>query len=258
MHVTYWLFNIFQLPPNFSWTWFTHKSFSSHWKCGFHFLSWSNLRESSRVQSLSNCNCCNYDCLFSDCLTTVYLFSEVIFNLSYLNDFSFQSGENCCLMPHLPSRFGERDDSASAKIFFLLTDFCEAPDFVGIWRWKYFFAYNKHWVKALSFGNDPDYCLSVFYRSARKNSYTLRPLELISSKCSSIKMVHLIELKFGTYIIGHRSTYFIGFGEFRIDSFFTGAQNRNFIHYSLWSQIIRNMLMSKRCFRLSSNLISSL
>ena len=36
-------------------------------------------------------------------------------------------------------------------------------------------------------------------------------------------MVHSIELKFGMYIVGHRPTYCVEFGELRI-VFFTGAQ----------------------------------
>ena len=49
-------------------------------------------------------------------------------------------------------------------------------------------------------------------------------LYVVSLKCSSIKMVHWIELKFGMYIIGHRPTYCVEFGEFKINSFFTGVQ----------------------------------
>ena len=68
-------------------------------------------------------------------------------------------------------------------------------------------------------------------------------------------MAHSIELKAGMYIIGHRPTYNIDSGEFRINSLFTGVQKIILIHYSLWSQIIRSMLVSKRCFRLRLNLI---
>ena len=64
----------------------------------------------------------------------------------------------------------------------------------------------------------------VFYKSTRKSSYTLQPMELNSLKCSSNQMVHSIELKFGMDIIGHHSTYFIEFGKLRINSFLTGAQ----------------------------------
>ena len=100
--------------------------------------------------------------------------------------------------------------------------------------------------------------LTVFYRSTKNYSYILRPMESNPLKCSSIQMVHSTELKFGTCIIGHHLIYCVEFGEFRIYSFFTGAQKRILIHYSLWSQTIRNMLVSKRCFRLSSNLMSLL
>ena len=82
------------------------------------------------------------------------------------------------------------------------------------------------------------------------NSYTLRPLESNSLKCSNIQMVHSTELKFGMYFIGHRRTYYAEFGEFWINGFFTGAQKRILVLYSLWSQIIRSMAVSKRCFRL--------
>ena len=60
---------------------------------------------------------------------------------------------------------------------------------------------------------------SFFYKSTKKNSYTLRPMESNSLKYSSIQMVLSIELKFGMYIIGHHSTYRVEFGEFRINSF---------------------------------------
>ena len=41
-------------------------------------------------------------------------------------------------------------------------------------------------------------------------------------------MVHLIELKFGMYFIGHRSTYCVEFDEFRINRFFTGVQMKSY------------------------------
>ena len=56
------------------------------------------------------------------------------------------------------------------------------------------------------------------------NCYTLRPTESNSSKCSSIQMVHSIELKFDMYVIGNHPTYCVEFGEFRINSFLTGAK----------------------------------
>ena len=70
--------------------------------------------------------------------------------------------------------------------------------------------------------------------------------------------MHSIAVKFGMHIIGRNPTYCIEFREFRIKCFFTGAQKRFFIHYSLWSQIIKNMLVSILCFRLNWNLICSL
>ena len=60
---------------------------------------------------------------------------------------------------------------------------------------------------------------SFFNRSTKNNSYTLRPMELNSLKCSIFQIVHSIELKFGIYIIGHHLTNCIDFGEFRINSF---------------------------------------
>ena len=115
-------------------------------------------------------------------------------------------------------------------------------------------------------GHRSTYCVNFdefrinnfFYRSTKKNSYTLRPIQSNSLNCSSVQMVHSIELKLGMCIIGHRLIYCVEFGEFRINSFSTGALKRILKHYSLWSQIIRSMLVSKRCFRLSSNLISLL
>ena len=52
-------------------------------------------------------------------------------------------------------------------------------------------------------------------------------MESISLKCSSIQMGHLIELKFGMYIIGHHPTYCVEFGEFRINSFFYRSSKKN-------------------------------
>ena len=52
---------------------------------------------------------------------------------------------------------------------------------------------------------------SFFYRSTKKNSYTLRPMESNSLKCSSIQIIRLIDLKFGKYIIGHHRTNPINF-----------------------------------------------
>ena len=63
--------------------------------------------------------------------------------------------------------------------------------------------------------------------SRRKNFYTLQPMESNSSKCSSIQMVHSIELKFSMYIIGHRLTYCIDFAELKINSFFFYNSTKN-------------------------------
>ena len=62
-------------------------------------------------------------------------------------------------------------------------------------------------------------------------------------KCSSIQMVQLIVLKFGMYVIGHRSIHCVEFGEFGINSFFIGGQKIILKHYSLWNQILRSMLV---------------
>ena len=70
-----------------------------------------------------------------------------------------------------------------------------------------------------------------FFRRTKKNSYTLRPMESNSSKCSSIQMMHSIQLKFDTYIIGYRLTYCVKSDEFKINIFFTGVQKRILIHY---------------------------
>ena len=67
-------------------------------------------------------------------------------------------------------------------------------------------------------------CAVFFTGAQKKNSKTLRPMESISLKSSSIQTVHSIELKLSIYVIDHCPTYCINFGEFRINSFFTGAQ----------------------------------
>ena len=48
-------------------------------------------------------------------------------------------------------------------------------------------------------------------------------MELNSLKCSNIQMVHSIKLKFGMYIIGHRFTNSIDFGEYRMHRLDTRA-----------------------------------
>ena len=46
-----------------------------------------------------------------------------------------------------------------------------------------------------------------------------------SLKCSNIQIEHSIELKFGMYILGHRSTNCVEFGEFRLNSFFFSQEH---------------------------------
>ena len=45
-------------------------------------------------------------------------------------------------------------------------------------------------------------------------------------------MVNSIEFKFGMYITGHRRTNPIDFGEYRMNSSFTGVEKKNY--YTLW------------------------
>ena len=68
---------------------------------------------------------------------------------------------------------------------------------------------------------------SIFYRSTKIISDTLRPMELNSLKSSNNESVHSIELKFGMYIIDHCPIYCIDFGEFRIKSFFSLSTKRH-------------------------------
>ena len=74
-------------------------------------------------------------------------------------------------------------------------------------------------------------------------------------KCSSIQTDHSTELKFGMHITVHRLIYCVDFGKFRINSVFTEVQKTILIHYGLWSKILESVLVSKRCNRLSSNLV---
>ena len=71
-------------------------------------------------------------------------------------------------------------------------------------------------------------------------------------------MADSIEFKFDIYVIGHRPTHCIDFVDFRIDRFFTGLQKIILIHYIVWSQIIRSILVPKWRFRLSSYFIGAL
>ena len=63
-------------------------------------------------------------------------------------------------------------------------------------------------------------------------------MESNSLRCSSSQKVHSIELKFGMHVIVHRLTYCVDFGEFSINSLFTGVQKSILIHYGLRSQIL--------------------
>ena len=81
-----------------------------------------------------------------------------------------------------------------------------------------------------------EYRMNSFLPGVQKRiltHYYLRPMEPNSSKCSSMQTVHSIELKFGMHIIVHRLMYCVDFGEFRINSFFTGVQKSILIHYGL-------------------------
>ena len=72
-------------------------------------------------------------------------------------------------------------------------------------------------------------------------------------------MVYSIELKFGIYILGQSRTNPIDFSECKMHNFFflffKGAQKSFLIYYGLWNQIIKSVLMSKRCTRLNLNLM---
>ena len=57
------------------------------------------------------------------------------------------------------------------------------------------------------------------------------------------------------YITGHRQTNPINFSEYWMNSFFTGVRKRILIHDSLWSQILKSVPVSKRCIRMSLNLV---
>ena len=55
-------------------------------------------------------------------------------------------------------------------------------------------------------------------------------MELNSLKYSSFQMVLSIKLKFGMHIAGHHWANPIDFGEYRMNSFFTGVQKRILTH----------------------------
>ena len=61
--------------------------------------------------------------------------------------------------------------------------------------------------------------------------------------------MHSIELKFATHITGYHFIHCSDFGEFKINSLSTVVRRGILTHYSLWRQIIRSFLVSKRYFR---------
>ena len=73
------------------------------------------------------------------------------------------------------------------------------------------------------------YRMNIFLQDSKKNSYKLRPTESNSLKCSSIQIVHSIELKSGIHITGLRRTNSIDFGECRMHRFLIELQLR--IHF---------------------------
>ena len=89
---------------------------------------------------------------------------------------------------------------------------------------------------------------SFFLQEFKNELLPITLTETNSLRCSSIQMAHSVELKFDMYTIGHCPTYCVDFEEFRINNSFS-RNGKNIIYYSLWSQIIRSMLVSKWCFR---------
>ena len=73
----------------------------------------------------------------------------------------------------------------------------------------------------------------------------------------SFQAVHSIELIFGMYNVGHPLAYCVDFGEFKKNNFLQESK-KILTHHSLWSQIIRSMLVHIQCFRLSSNFICAM
>ena len=55
--------------------------------------------------------------------------------------------------------------------------------------------------------------------------------------------------------MGHCWTNSIDFGECTLFSFFYKSTKKNFIHYGLWSQILKSVLVSKQFIRFNSNLM---
>ena len=82
-------------------------------------------------------------------------------------------------------------------------------------------------INLIDFGASRMY--SFFYRNTKNNSYIIWPVE------SNILCECLNDAFYWAqvYIISHHPTYFIDFGEFRINIFFIGVQKRILTHYSL-------------------------
>ena len=109
------------------------------------------------------------------------------------------------------------------------------------------------WMNPVDFG---EYRTNSFFLQEYKKEFLY--ITANSLKSSSIQTVHSIDLKYSMYIMRHYPTYYVDFGEFKINSFYIGVQNFFLIHCSLWGQIIRSMLMYMQRFRLSSNLMCAL
>ena len=103
-----------------------------------------------------------------------------------------------------------------------------------------------------------EFSIDRFLTGVQKYFWYITAKEVNYQNYANVQTVLSIKFKFDMYIIHHLPTYCIAFGDFRINSFFfffNRSTKGILIHYSLRSQIIRIMLMSKRCFQLSSNLI---
>ena len=63
-------------------------------------------------------------------------------------------------------------------------------------------------------------CRIYFFQEYNNISYILWPKECNYCMCASVSIVHSIELKFETLIIGHQPTKWINFSKFRINRSF--------------------------------------
>ena len=66
----------------------------------------------------------------------------------------------------------------------------------------------------------------VFLQEYKKEFWYITAYGVNSFKCSSIQIVHSIELKFGMHAIDHRRTNLIDFGECRTYSFLQECKNK--------------------------------